>query len=99
MKKFIQEFKEFALKGDAINLAIGVIIGAGFNSIVNSLVNDIISPFVGIFARTDLSGLSWTIAGAQINYGAFLTALINFFILALIIFSLVKVMNKITKKK
>lgn len=93
MSKIIQEFKDFALKGNAIDLAVGVIIGAAFSNLVNSLVNDIISPIVGIFARADLSALSFYVNGAQINYGAFLTALINFFILAWVIFLLLKLLR------
>ncbi len=97
MSKLTQEFKEFALKGNALDLAVGVIIGAAFSNIVNSLVNDIISPIVAIFARADLSQLSVTIFGATIKYGAFLTALINFFILAWVIFLLIKLLHSLNQ--
>lgn len=93
MKNFLQEFKEFALRGNVMDLAIGVIIGAAFQSIINSLVQDIISPMIGLVANTDLSALQFTILDVPIRYGAFLTAVINFIIMAFAIFLLVKGMN------
>ena len=95
MKKFLQEFKEFALRGNVMDLAIGVIIGAAFQSIINSLVQDIISPLIGLIANTDLSALQFMILDVPIRYGAFLTAVINFIIMAFAIFLLVKGMNAI----
>ena len=97
MKKLLQEFKEFALRGNVMDLAVGVIIGAAFQAIINSLVNDVISPLIGLFANTDLTYLS-----VEIRYGAFLTAVINFIIMAVIIFLMVKGMNALAglgKKK
>ncbi len=96
MRKFIQEFKNFALRGNVMDLAVGVIIGASFQNIVNSLVNDIISPFIGLFARTDFSAVVITIKNVDIRYGAFITAVINFFIMAFVIFMFVRMINKIT---
>lgn len=96
MKNFISEFKEFALKGNAFNLAVGVIIGAAFQSIVNSLVKDMISPIIGLIVRQDFSDLSLSFLGITIRYGSFITAVINFFIMAIIIFMLVKFVNKLT---
>lgn len=93
MKKFFNEFKEFALRGNVMDLAVGVIIGAAFQSIIKSLVDDVISPFIGIFAKTDLSGFTFTIGGAAIKYGSFLTAVINFVIMAFVIFLLIKGIN------
>lgn len=93
MKKFLEEFKTFALRGNVMDLAVGVIIGAAFQAIINSLVNDVISPIIGLFANTDLSYLAVTIRGVEIRYGSFLTAVINFLIMAVIIFFLVKAMN------
>ncbi|MCH5265595.1 MAG: large conductance mechanosensitive channel protein MscL [Lachnospiraceae bacterium] len=93
MKKFLQEFKEFALRGNVMDLAIGVIIGAAFQAIINSLVNDVLSPLIGLVANTDLSDLSFKILDVPIKYGAFLTAIINFVIMAFSIFLLVKGMN------
>ncbi|MFR2793348.1 MAG: large conductance mechanosensitive channel protein MscL [Eisenbergiella sp.] len=102
MKKMIREFKEFALRGNVMDLAVGMIIGAAFQAIVKSLVHDVISPVIGLFANTDLSYLVLAVGEVEIRYGAFLTAVINFVIMAAIIFLLVKGMNtlaNIGKKK
>ncbi|MCH5252284.1 MAG: large conductance mechanosensitive channel protein MscL [Lachnospiraceae bacterium] len=93
MKKFLKEFKEFALRGNVMDLAIGVIIGAAFQAIINSLVKDVLSPLIGLVARTDLSYLTLKINGVDIMYGSFLTAVINFVIMVFVIFLLVKGMN------
>ncbi len=93
MKKLVQEFKDFALRGNVMDLAVGVIIGAAFQAIINSLVNDIISPLIGLIANTDLSYLVATVGDVEIRYGAFITAIINFILMAIIIFFLVKGMN------
>lgn len=95
MKKFLQEFKNFALRGNVMDLAIGVIIGAAFQAIINSLVKDIISPLIGLIANTDLSALQFNILDVPIRYGSFLTAVINFVIMAFAIFLLIKTMNVI----
>lgn len=102
MKKLIQEFKTFALRGNVIDLAVGVIIGGAFQAIVKSLTDDIISPIIGLFAKSDFSDMTFSIVGVQVRYGAFLTAVINFIIMAFLIFLLVKGMNKLAtlgKKK
>lgn len=102
MKKFFSEFKKFALRGSVIDLAVGIIIGGAFQGIVNSLVNDMISPIIGLVANQDFSDLAFTLGGVQIKYGSFLTAIINFIIMAFVIFLLIRVINKITslgKKK
>lgn len=102
MKKFFREFKEFALRGNVMDLAVAVIIGAAFQAIVTSLSQDILSPLIGLFAKTDLSGQYWNIFGVKVMYGSFLTAIINFVIMALVIFLLVKGLNKLAglgKKK
>ncbi len=102
MKKLLNEFKEFALRGNVMDLAVGVIIGAAFQAIITSLVNDVISPLIGLVANTDLSYLVATVGGVEIRYGAFITAIINFILMAIIIFLLVKGMNalgNIGKKK
>ncbi|MGN0624936.1 MAG: large conductance mechanosensitive channel protein MscL [Oscillospiraceae bacterium] len=97
MKKngFWSEFRQFIAKGNVMNLAVGVIIGAAFQATTNSLVNDIISPVIGLFASADMSAWSVAVGGAEIRYGAFLTAIINFLIMALVIFLLVKLLNRI----
>ena len=97
MKKLLQEFKEFALRGNVMDLAVGVIIGAAFQAIINSLVNDVISPLIGLFANTDLTYLSVMVGDVEIRYGAFLTAVINFIIMAFVIFLLVKGLNALSK--
>ncbi|MBN1048569.1 MULTISPECIES: large conductance mechanosensitive channel protein MscL [Clostridium] len=96
MKKFLNEFKQFALKGSVIDLAVGVLIGGAFQGIVKSLTTDIISPIIGIFANKDFSDLTLNIFGVTVKYGSFITAVINFLIMALLIFLLVKGMNKLS---
>lgn len=95
MKKFFDEFKQFIMRGNVLNLAVGVIIGAAFQAIVTSLTNDIISPILGIFGGMNFDELSVTINGAVIAYGKFITAVINFLIMAFIIFLIVKLVGKI----
>ena len=97
MKKsgFWTEFRQFIAKGNVMNLAVGVIIGAAFQAITTSLVNDIISPVIGLFASADMSDWSVAVGGAEIRYGTFLTAVINFLIMALVIFLLVKILNRV----
>ena len=96
MKKFLNEFRTFALRGNVLDLAVGVIIGGAFQGLVKSLVDDVISPIIGLFAKKDFSALVITIADVNIRYGAFITAIINFVIMAFLIFLLVKGMNKLS---
>lgn len=96
MKNFIREFKAFALRGNVIDLAVAVIIGGAFQGIIKSLTDNILSPVIGLFAKTDFNDLAVTILGVDIKYGAFITAVINFLIMALMIFLLVKGMNKLS---
>ncbi len=96
----IKEFKEFISRGNVMDMAVGVIIGAAFTSIVNSLVNNIINPFIGIFVgKIDLSNLAWTVGGATFKFGVFINAVINFLIIAFVVFLLVKMVNKLFPKK
>ena len=102
MKKIAGEFKEFIMRGNVMDLAVGVIIGGAFGAIVTSLTEDIISPILGLFGNLDFSQLVAKVGNVEIRYGAFLTAVINFLIMALIIFLMVKGINKlmtIGKKK
>jgi large conductance mechanosensitive channel len=114
MKGFFAEFKEFAMKGNAFDLAIGVIIGASFGKIVTSLVNDVIMPLIGLIVGkvnfTDLfinlSGGDYaTLAAAKaagaatLNYGAFLQNVLDFLIVAFTIFMTIKMLNRLTQKK
>lgn len=98
-KSFFQEFKQFALKGNVIDLAVGVIIGGAFSGITSSLVKDIIMPFVGLFIGTDtLSTLVIPIGSAVLNIGVFIQTVINFVILAFIVFLMVKGINRLRTK-
>ena len=95
MKKFFEEFKKFISKGNVMDLAVGVIIGGAFQAIVNSLVNDIIMPLLGIITGgLDFSSLAITVGDAQIMYGSFISAIINFLLMALVLFMVIKAMNK-----
>ena len=95
MRKFFSEFKEFIMRGNVMDLAVAVIIGAAFQAIISSLVNDVFSPFIGLFAKIDFKDWVFDINGVQIQYGSFLTALINFIIMAFVIFLLIKGINKV----
>jgi len=95
----LKEFKEFAVKGNAIDLAIGVIIGAAFSQVVNSIVGDLVNPILNLFSkRVDFSNLSFAIDGSAVRYGAFLNSLINFLIVSFIVFLLVKQINRFRKQ-
>ena len=99
MKKFIAEFKEFAMRGNVIDLAVGVVIGGAFSKIVSSLVENIITPFIGIITGgTDISGLMIKIGNAQFKYGAFLQSVIDFLIIAFSIFVFIKLINGLKSK-
>ena len=114
MKKFFAEFKEFALKGNVMSMAVGVIIGGAFQSIVTALTGDFINPLIASVGGSEIAGmikLPWVdytglepeeVANLALNYGHFITTVINFFILAFILFMMIKGMNKlmaIGKKK
>lgn len=96
MKNFIEEFKAFAIKGNAIELAVGIVIGTAFNNIVNSLVNDVIMQAIAmIFGQPDFSSIT---IGA-IKIGNFINSLVNFIIIALSVFVAIKAVNKLLKKE
>ena len=111
MSKLIQEFKEFAIKGNAVDMAVGVIIGGAFGKIVSSIVDDIIMPPIGwLIGGVNFSDLKYTLphveipgvtaaAPATINYGNFLQTLLDFIIIAFCVFMMVKGINKLSKKK
>ena len=96
MKKLLQEFKNFALRGNVLDLSVAVIIGGAFQAIVSSLTNDIISPIIGIAGSMDFSQYAFSINGSEIRYGAFITSIVNFLIMAFIIFLMIKGINKLT---
>lgn len=103
----IKEFKEFAMRGNVVDLAVGIIIGTAFNKIVNSLVNDIIMPPIGfILGNMDFADYTITLKEAvdktpavQIKYGSFINIVIDFIIVAFAVFMLIKGMNKLKKKQ
>ena len=97
MKKFFAEFKEFINKGSVLDLAVGVIIGGAFSGIVNALIDNIINPLIACIGGTDIGFAFEIIKGneaTKINLGAFISAIINFLIIALVIFLIVKSANK-----
>lgn len=95
MKSFIKEFKEFAMRGNVMDMAIGVIIGGAFGAIITALVDNIIMPIIGvIMGGQDFSKLAITVGAAKIGYGAFIQAIIDFLIVALVLFVMLKAMNK-----
>ncbi len=93
MRKFLEEFREFINRGNVIDLAVGIIIGGAFTAIVNSLANDIFKPFIQYLTSGDneLGGLVWH----GIDFSAFLSSILNFLLTAIVVFLLVKVINKI----
>ena len=104
MKNFISQFKAFALRGNVMDMAVGVIIGGAFTAIVNSLVNDMLMPLLSLLTGGfDFSGLSIALGegenAATINYGSFISAIINFLLIALVIFLIIKAINKVSRKK
>lgn len=99
MKQFIKEFKEFISRGNVMDLAVGIIIGGAFTSIVSSLVNDIINPLLGLFGGMNFDQLKVNLLGeVTLYYGKFITAVINFLIMALVIFVIIKAMNTAAAK-
>lgn len=109
MKKFIAEFKEFAMKGNVVDMAIGVVIGAAFGKITTSLVNDVIVPLISrITGGVDFSAWKWVLKAAEVdetgaetaaeiavNYGSFIAVVLDFLIIALVLFMVVKAINKL----
>lgn len=100
MKSFIKEFKEFISRGNVIDLAVAVVIGGAFTKIVNSLVDDIIMPIIGvIIGGINFEHLMITVGTAEIKYGMFIQAVVNFLLIAFVIFSIIKAINTFNKKK
>ena len=101
-KGFISEFKKFIMRGNVMDMAVGVIVGGAFTSIVTSLNQDILTPILGIFGGTDFSDLKVALGSGEnapvLCYGNFITAVINFLITALVIFCLVKGLNALNEK-
>ncbi len=100
MKKFLREFKEFAMRGNMMDLAVGVIVGGAFSSITTSLINDILMPVIGIFvSEASFADLTVTVGSAVVAYGNFIQAVINFLIMAFVVFCMVKGINRLSRKK
>ena len=100
MSSFIKEFKEFAMKGNVMDMAVGVIIGGAFGKIVSSLVDNILMPIIGVLTGgLDFSKLSIMVGDAKVNYGLFVQNVIDFLIIAFCIFLMIKGMNKLSRKK
>lgn len=103
---FLKEFKAFAMRGNAVDLAVGVIIGAAFGRVVSSLVNDVLMPPIGVLlGGVDFSNLAIqlhpataTLPAVELKYGVFINALIDFAIVAFVIFMVVKLMNTLTSR-
>ena len=94
----IKEFREFAIKGNVIDLAVAVVIGAAFGKIVASLVEDIVMPLIGAIGRVDFKNLAWQVGEAKILYGKFIQTCIDFVIVAAAIFLMVKLINRLRRK-
>jgi len=99
---FLEEFKKFIMRGNVMDMAVGVIVGGAFTTIVTSLNQDILTPILGIFGGTDFSYLTLKLGSGEnapvLNYGNFITAVINFLITAFVIFVLIKVINSVSDK-
>ena len=103
MKKFFNEFKQFIARGNVMDMAVGVIIGGAFNGIITSLINCIINPVLGMFAGDGTAlaaSLSFRLpGGGELLLGSFLTSVLNFLVMAFVVFCLVKGLNKLHRKK
>lgn len=103
MKKFFQEFKQFIARGNVMDMAVGVIIGGAFSSIITSLIDDIINPILGMFSGDGTAlAASLTIrlpGSSEIMLGSFINAVLNFLVMALVVFCLVKAINALHRKK
>ena len=99
MKKFISEFKEFALKGNMLDLAIGLMVGTAFTTVVKSIVDDLFMPLIGVIVGgKDFSALAFKIGDAEIKYGMFVQNIINFLIIAICLFLIVKAINSLKRR-
>jgi len=99
MKKFIQEFKEFAVKGNVMDMAVGVIIGGAFGKIVSSLVDNVLMPLIGTLIGKGFEDLAVEVNGATIQYGIFLQNVVDFLIIAFCVFLMMKAMMRLQKPK
>ena len=95
----MKEFKDFAIKGNVVDLAVAVVIGGAFGAIITALVDKIIMPIVGMIIGKSFNELSATVNGVPIQYGAFIQAVVNFLIIAFVLFLLIRSINKMKKKE
>lgn len=99
MKQLLKDFREFALKGNVIDLAVAVVIGVAFNAVITSLVNDVIMPFVAaIIGKPNFDDLVLTLGDTAVYYGRFLTALVNFLIIAATLFVIIRSFEELQKR-
>ena len=94
MKQFLKEFKQFTMRGNVLDMAVGVVVGGTFKAIVDALVNNIISPLIGLLFNSDFSDLALMVGDVSIGYGAFITAVLNFLIVSFTLFVVIKAANK-----
>ena len=100
MNKFAKDFRDFILRGNVLDLAVAVVIGAAFNAVVNSMVNDIIMPIIaGIIGKPSFDDLTFTLGDATVFYGKFLTALVNFLIIAATIFVIIRAFESLQNRR
>ena len=97
MKNFIEEFKAFALRGNVMDMAVGVIIGGAFQAIIKSFIENIINPLVGVIFQVDFSNVVISLGSVNLMIGAFISSVIHFFLLAFVLFVMVKAINKLKK--
>jgi large conductance mechanosensitive channel len=100
MEKLLKDFRDFVMRGNVLDLAVAVVIGVAFNAVVNSLVNDILMQIIAaIFGEPNFNDLTFTINGGVIYYGRFLTAVINFLIIAATLFVIIKAFEEMQKRR
>ncbi len=98
MKNFLKEFKEFALRGNVMDMAIGVIIGGAFKGIVDSLIENIINPLIGLLFNANFDHVVLKVGEVEFKFGAFFATIINFILMAFVLFCMVKAINALHKK-
>ena len=98
IKKFFEEFKAFAMRGNVLDMAVGVVIGGAFTAIVTALVDDVINPLIGLFFKADFSDVVISLGGSSIKIGEFVNSVINFLIVAFVLFVTIKAINMLHKK-
>ena len=98
IKKFLEEFKAFAMRGNVLDMAVGVVVGGAFTAIVTALVEDVINPVIGLFFKADFSSVVIDLGGSSIKIGEFVNSIINFLIVAFVLFMVIKAINSLHKK-